>query len=458
MDFNEPPITADQSEDRAIRSVIKKIRGSETGIAAILAGSMIMTNVVALVTTIAFGRLLEESGYGELSAILASFIILSVPGAALQVATAREGALGRLGEGAQFSNTLARWTRALVAVTISVAGISAALRFQIAHVIGVDQEWAAAAVPPAACVWILLSVQRGALQATRAYLTVGLSMIAEQTARLALGVGLASAGLGVTGAYLGTPLAMIVTAVVLGLLLQSRLGIRDRGTEHRGMRQLALDARTAIAGLALIAILQNIDLIVAQHRFSKATAGTYAQVAVAAKVVVWVAIGIGFYLLPEAARKHAANEDARPVLIKALAMTGAVAAPCLLIYSFAPNILLKLAFGPKYSGNGGQALFELGAAMALLSVCYLAVQLLLALGEWKFLIGLAIIAITEPIALLTIPGENDINGFATTVLVIQAIAASGALVAAYRASAAPPEKSAHLGSSAVQTPNRATST
>jgi O-antigen/teichoic acid export membrane protein len=283
-------------------------------------------------------------------------------------------------------------------------------------------------------------------------------MIAEQTARLLLGVGLASAGMGVTGAYLGTPLARVVTAGVLGVLLQSRLGTRDRDTQPRGLRQLALDARTAIGGLALIAILQNIDLIVAQHRFDKGTAGTYAQVAVAAKVVVWVAIGIGFYLLPEAARKHSENEDARPVLIKALAMTGAVAAPCLLIYSFAPNILLKLAFGPKYSGNGGQALFELGAAMALLSVCYLAVQLLLALGESKFLIGLAIIAIAEPAALLTIPGENDINGFATTVLVIQAIAASGALIAAYRASAAPPESFSERDSSAVHTPNRATST
>ena len=438
--------------------MIAKIRGSETGIAAILAGSMIMTNVVALVTTIAFGRLLEESGYGELSAILASFIILSVPGAALQVATAREGALGQLGEGGQFSNTLARWTRALVAVTIAVAGISITLRFKLADLIGVDQEWAAAAVPPAACVWILLSIQRGALQATRAYLTVGLSMIAEQTARLLLGVGLASAGLGVTGAYLGTPLAMVVTAAVLAFLLQSRLGKRDPDTEHRGLRQLALNARTAIAGLALIAILQNIDLIVAQHRFLKSTAGTYAQVAVAAKVVVWVAIGIGFYLLPEAARKHADNEDARPVLIKALAMTGAVAAPCLIIYTFAPNLLLKLAFGPKYSGQGGQALLELGAAMALLSVCYLAVQLLLALGESKFLIGLAIVAIAEPIALLTIPGENDINGFATTVLVVQAIAAGGSLIAAYRASAAPPAVSPELGSSTVQTPNRAAST
>lgn len=439
-----------------LRPMIARIRGSDTGIAAVLAGAMIMTNVVALVTTIAFGRLLGVRGYGELAAILSTFIILSVPGAALQVATAREGALGHLGEGRQFATTLARWTASLTALTVGVTIASVLFRAQIAGLIGVKQHWAAAAVAPAACIWILLSIQRGALQATRAYMTVGLSMIAEQTARLVLGAGLAFAGMDVTGAYLGTPLAMVFTSIILGLLLSNRLGARDPGKTAMGLRRIALNAWAAIAGLALIASLQNIDVIVAQHRLGGKQAGTYAAAAVAAKVVVWVAIGIGFYLLPEAARKHDANEDARPVLLKALAMTGIVAAPCLLIYAFVPELLLKLAFGPKYTG-GAQALFELGAAMALLSICYLAVQLLLALKETRFLIGLAVIAAAEPIALQLLPGGGTINGFATTVLVIQAIAAPMALVFAYRASA-PRREEEPAGSSTVQTPNRAAST
>ena len=417
---------------------------------------MIMTNVVALVTTIAFGRLLGVKGYGELAAILSSFIILSVPGAALQVATAREGALGHLGEGRQFATTLKRWTTSLVILTGVVTVLSILLRHQIADIIGVKLDWAAAGVAPAACIWILLSVQRGALQATRSYMAVGVSMVAEQIARLVLGAGLALAGMGVTGAYLGTPLAMIATAAVLFLILQSRLGGADAGRIAHGLRRLALNARPAIVGLALIAILQNIDVIVAQHRLSPLDAGTYAAAAVAAKVVVWVAIGVGFYLLPEAARKHAANEDARPVLIRALGMTAAVAAPCLVVYAVFPETLLKLAFGPKFTG-GATALLELGIAMSLLAVCYLAVQLLLALREVKFLWGLGVVAIAEPVALLMLPGGGTIDGFATTVLIVQAVAATGSLIAAYRASA-PPAAAPESGTSTVQTPNRAAST
>jgi len=303
--------------------------------------------------------------------------------------------------------------------------------------------------------WILLSIQRGALQASRAYMTVGLSMIAEQSARLVLGAGLALGGLSVTGAYLGTPLAMAVTSIVLGVTLSRRLGAPDTTSTRHRLRTLTMTSQSAIVGLALIAVLQNIDVIVAQHRFDGQLAGTYAAAAVAAKVVVWVAIGIGFYLLPEAARKHAANEDARPVLIKALGLTAAVAAPCLLVYALFPELLLRLAFGPKYEG-GARALLELGAAMALLSVCYLAVQLLLALRATRFLYLLGVIALAEPIALLMLPGGGSINGFAGTVLAIQAIAAVTSLAAAYRASA-PPSGVPDRGSSTLQTPNRATS-
>ena len=45
-------------------------------------------------------------------------------------------------------------------------------------------------------------------------------------------------------------------------------------------------------------------------------ASSYAATAVAAKVLIWVAIGAGFYLVPEASRRRAAGEDTRPVLLQ----------------------------------------------------------------------------------------------------------------------------------------------
>ena len=57
---------------------------------------------------------------------------------------------------------------------------------------------------------------RGVLQGVGDYKGVGLSLIGEQGARLVCGAILAAAGLGVTGAYLGTPLSFIAMGLYCG--------------------------------------------------------------------------------------------------------------------------------------------------------------------------------------------------------------------------------------------------
>ena len=47
-------------------------------------------NVIALVFTVAFARMLGASGYGTLAALVSTFLILQVPGSALQITVARE--------------------------------------------------------------------------------------------------------------------------------------------------------------------------------------------------------------------------------------------------------------------------------------------------------------------------------------------------------------------------------
>ena len=75
---------------------------------------MIANNVIALGSTVVFARLLTD--YGSLAALISYFLILSVVGQAMQVATAREGVLGHLGVGHGLVATMRRWTRTLLRV------------------------------------------------------------------------------------------------------------------------------------------------------------------------------------------------------------------------------------------------------------------------------------------------------------------------------------------------------
>jgi O-antigen/teichoic acid export membrane protein len=408
------------------------LRGSETAKAAGLAGAMIVNNVIALGATVVFARLLKDNqggGYGSLAALVSYFLILSVVGQALQVATAREGVLGHLGTGAQLMATLRQWTRSMAVFTVAISIVSVLLRDPIASAVGVKHSpWAAALGLPAAALWLELSILRGVLQGLGDYKAVGFSLIGEQGARLVMGAILAAAGLGVTGAYLGTPLSFIAMCLYCGWRLQRHVALAagaDGGAPSAALTLMSHVKRAwaPIAGLIVIAVLQNIDIIAAKHRFSTSMASSYGATAVAAKVLIWVAMGAGFYLVPEVSRRRASGEDPRPILARALGIIAVCSVPVLLIFAFASHPLIRAAFGASKSHASG-SLLVLGLAFTVLACTYLAIQYLLALRRTWFLLAVALVAVAEPILLLN--ASRKPTGFAAVVLAIQAV---GALVA-----------------------------
>ena len=394
-------------------------RRSATVSAVGLATAAMAANAVAVVSTVVFARMLGTDGYGALAALLNLSVILFVPGLALQAAAAREGALGRLGAGGALAATVARWRTSVLAATVVVACAAVLARGPLAALLNVDEEWAAAAVPVTGCLWLLLCLQRGLLQATRAYRAAGLSIVLEATGRLATGVLLAAVGLGVTGAYLGTAASITVAALVLDRALRRRLGPPAPDARPHPLGALARDAAMPIAVLTLLASLQNVDVIMARHGLDETAAGVYAACTVAAKALVWVAIGLGMWVLPEAARHAADGLDARTVLLRALAIIGALAVCALAVFAAVPGLLLRTAFGPDYETGAG-VLLTLGCAYALLAASYLAVQFLLGVAGRTFALVLAAIAVAEPLLLLA---ADSLRDFATVVLGVQAAGA-----------------------------------
>jgi O-antigen/teichoic acid export membrane protein len=415
------------------RRLRRRIAASETAKAAGLAIAALTANAVAVVVTVVFTRLLGDDDYGSLAALLSAFTILAVAGSSLQVAVARDTARGRLGDAAGAIAALRGWTRTLLVVVAGVALASILLRDQIGDLVGVREEpWAVAAVAPTGVLWLLLSLQRGVLQGLGAYTPVGASVVVEALCRLVAGCVLVLLGAGVAGAYLGTPLAMAGTSVALAEVLHRRAarGTGEAPHTHRRLRSLVAGGWAPIAGLLLLAALQNVDVIIAKREMASGNAGSYAAAVVAAKLVVWTAIGIGLHLLPEAARRAEAGDDPRPVLVRALGLLAVVAVPALAIFAIAPETLLRLAFGEEFV-SASDALLVLGLAMTLLAVSTLAVQYMLALHHTAFLWGLALVALAEP--LLLSRSDTGMRAFAAIVLALQCAAAVWSLGLGLRA-------------------------
>jgi O-antigen/teichoic acid export membrane protein len=412
---------------------LRDLAVSDTGRAAGLAAAVIVGNVLALGFTVVFARILGGSGYGSLAALISAFIILMVPGQALQTTVAREVSTELAAGDPAAGAGVKRWVFRLALAGFGVVVVSVLARDVLAAMIGVHElPWAAAATLPTGVLWLILSVERGALQGFQEYRMVGVSIAVEQAFRLLFGIVLVLMVSGdraeVTAAFLGTPLALLAIGLWLVIPLRRHLPHQRHAHEHP-LRELIGRAAIPVAALGLVAWLQDGQVIIVKHLASDDAAGDYAAAAVAAKAIMWVAIGLSLYLVPEAARRTHLGQSATGVLARTLGIIAAIAVPMVLVYAAAGAPILRIAF--KLDGAAG-ALPWLGLAMSLLALTYLAVQYQLALHKAGFIAVLALAAAAQPAAMIAIGGE-ELTTIALGLLGLNALLAVALVMLAFRA-------------------------
>lgn len=428
------------SPDRRSRIArLRELRTTETGRTAELAAASMLNNAVQLLFTVLLTRLLGQTGYATLAALIAAFLIMQVSGQAMQAAAAR--AIVRWTEEGHHEpyREVRRWTRQTLLLSVVAVVVGVALREPLAALIGVDSHpWAAAALPVSGTLFLLVCLQRGALQGLKDYDAVAGSIVLEAVFRLGSALLLVLIGLEVTGAFAAAPISFALLAIGMDHRLRHRhVGggtIRDDGEQPTSFWTLVGGERTVIFSLLLVAIMQNVDTILAKRELSVDVAGSYAAAAVAAKAVVWVAVGVALQLLPEATSRAISGENPRPILTRALLFLFAIGCPAILIFFLIPEWLLTTAFGPEF-GSAADALPLLGIAMLLLSITLMCVQYLSAIGRHRHILPLFVLATAE-VVLLARSGWTATE-FATIVLAAQGAAAAVTLALAWWTPPAP---------------------
>jgi O-antigen/teichoic acid export membrane protein len=416
--------------ERNLLSRLRGVTGSDTGRAAELGVAAMVGNVVALAFTLVFTRVLGQSGYGSLGALISTFLLLTVAGYALQTTVAREVS-GAIAAGDPHAGRgVRRWLQRLVVLAVGMAVVGIVARKPLAAAIGVeDVPWGAAATLPAGALWLVLSVERGALLGFQRYRLVGVSLVAEQTARLVFGVVLAVAGLDVAGAFVGTPLALAAIAAALWVPLHRQVaGAPDTELPGHRLRDLARRAWAPICALGLISWLQDGNVIVVKHLASDHEAGAWVAAAVAAKAIMWIAIGLSAFLVPEVARRAGHGEDARPILLRTMGLVGALAVPMVLVYAVAAKPILVHILH-VHGATGALPFF--GLAMSMLALTYLATQYQLALHRSRFLVVLALGGLAQPVIMVAVGGSR-LTALALGLLGLHVAVAAAMLVLALR--------------------------
>lgn len=394
----EVPWVPEPSVDRparhgksAVRTLGFTVKRAATG-ALPLALATAAQNVLGLLFTLVFARWLGAGGYASLAVLVSAFLVLSVPGTALQVATAR-----RLGQAAslasrrdsdnQRASTPAHaaagawpWLRALALITAVSLVLGLAAREPLARLLAVDTAWGAGLLPATAASWALLGVARGAWQALGHYRLVAASIVGDASLRIVAAAALVACGLDVAGAFAGSGVSFVLVALVLLALLYRSAPPRAVLAGHPPLSRLVRESAVPTAVLALLLALQELHVIFAKHLNSERVAGGYAAVAVAAKALMWVAVGLSMYVVPESVRRIGQARDPRTPAFHAGVLLTACAVAVVALFILAGNELVRAAFGPELTG-AVSALFPLGVAMALLAATYVLAQYHVALGR-----------------------------------------------------------------------------
>ena len=384
-----------------------------------LAAAGIAANGASLLVTLVLARLLAARDYGALVQLIGVFFVVSTPGSAVLVAVVRRvtrwtGSLGGVHRWGAGVHRRATWVLVLFAAAVLAAGPPVASLLGRPDALGFD------AVAVAGAVWVLLCVDRGLLQAHREYRVLSKNLLLEGGARTVFMISFGAAGLGVSGVAAGVLVAELCTAAharfvgdrawraeggggaartrrparaAAAAALGSWLGAWRRAGPYGRDAVVRRDLVAAVVALACVAVLQNIDVIVVGREAPRA-AGAYAAVSVSSKALVFVAVAVAGYLLPEAAISWRAGRHALHQLFVTLAVLAAPALVLVTVAAAVPRPFLATAFSGRYVSAAG-AFLPLALAMVCLSVTVVVTMYLLGVGDRLFvaaLVGAAVLA------------------------------------------------------------------
>lgn len=341
-----------------------------TGSAAMIALTQV-ANILNYGSNLAFSRILEPVGFGELTALLAFALVLAVPLGAAQTVVAERIAVAHAAGDEERVRYLVRHALGHVAALGGVVGVVYVAMIPVTQeVLDIRQPGPVIALAPFVVANFAQVVALGALQGTERFAAFGWVVFAGAASRLIFGIPWALSGGGAGGAIAGQAVGLIAVLAVVAWSSRHWLLRRGTGAATRGLRRrLDVAALAATGAYVGFAVLANLDLVLARIWLDSHEAGLYAALSTIAKVAIFMPTALAMLMVPSAARARLAGGGGE--VLRRTARLAALTAALVVIPSIlAPGLILDVMFGGDYADARGGVLPSAlaGAALALLYV------------------------------------------------------------------------------------------
>jgi O-antigen/teichoic acid export membrane protein len=309
--------------------------------------------------TLVLSRALGTAEFGALGALLAIGLIGTIPAGALQVVCARWTARST------DEPSTGRTQLALgAAVGVGLLLVSVALSLPLRHLLHLSSPLPVILLGSTLLPMTMVGALQGRLLGTERFGRLAAASVISALARLAAGILAALLGFGVGGVM---ALTTVGGFVALGLI--ACLARADRLTgSARIVSNDAAELGRAIAGMAGLLVLSNLDVVLARHYLSHRDSGLYALASIFTKAAFWGPQFMALLIVPRMSR-----HDRRQRLLKQT--TGVTIGLGLVVTLAAATLaepVIRVTAGPAYT-----SVASLAWAFALLGVCTALLQLLL---------------------------------------------------------------------------------
>jgi len=387
-----------------------------------------VANVLGFGYQIVMARLLRPQEYAVLTALFGILILESISSQVIQSATAKLAAQYRArDEEAALHAFVRRWATRVGGGAAAVGLLVGALSGVIASTLALP-ALSVALLGLTLFLALVFTFGLGLLQGLARFIWMGSALIAQAGGRLAVGVVLVLAGLGVDGAFTGATaaiaLSLVVVAVPLVPLFRAARG--STVTHELAPAETRFFALSAVVLLAYAA-LTNIDAVLARSLLRPEDAGAYAGAITMGKIVLFAPIAIAFLLLERTARTHARGEDTDRALYLALAFVLATSGLVAVAYILVPEVLVPLVVGSQYPDTA-KIVGTYGVAALANALLNLWISYFIGRGEMRVGLLLAVAVVAELVLLLT--SATDPLAMARIVLAV-ALATQAAAVATF---------------------------
>lgn len=357
--------------------------------AALVFGAQMLVNISNFLFHVIVSRGVGVVAYGTLNALVSAFQVAQAPALIAVTILAKYTAELTASQGSAAARTLQRSSMRVLgiaaAATLVCGGLAAP---PIARYLNIS------ATLPVLLMLAILALNfvlpiRGVFQGLERFREYSLSLICEAGVKLALAAIFIWIGWGIDGALGGW-----CGGCVIAFLYLLKTSDRSAYAEDTVINTSALVRTVAFVSIAMTCVtsLGFSDVVLAKHFFAPETAGLYGAAAMCGKMLYFMVYAIPAVLLPRVAAMNAVGSRTRIYLFGSLGAVAAISMFGLTLYWFAGTQVVTLLAGREFA-SAGSLIFPYGVISVLSAMLNTAVTYRIAVGGFRFLPGLAVIAV-----------------------------------------------------------------